>query len=195
MALIGQEILSYRNYEIPQGIEQMPQDELKRKIERIKIKLEDAGLGNGAEIMREYNEVSERDVFLSKELEDLTKSIEALQNLIVELKEKIDIEFKEGVKKINVEFQEFFSLMFGGGTGALSIVTPEKRKGKKKGDDELDEEDVAEGLAAGYRDQCVLAAQKGQRTPGALWRRAVAHFYRDTLRDVSGESTTIPRAR
>ncbi len=145
VALIGQEILSYRNYELPQGIQQIPQEELKRKIERIKIKLEDAGLGNAAEIMREYNEVSERDAFLAKELEDLTKSIEALQNLIIELKEKIDIEFKEGVKKINVEFQEFFSLMFGGGTGALSIVTPEKKKGKKK-DDELDEEDVAEGL-------------------------------------------------
>ena len=58
-----------------------------------------------------------RDEFLVREMEDLTKSIEALTKLIADLKEKIDKEFKEGIKKINVEFQEFFSLMFGGGTG------------------------------------------------------------------------------
>ncbi|MEK7081193.1 MAG: hypothetical protein AAB902_02295, partial [Patescibacteria group bacterium] len=48
--------------------------------------------------------------------------------LIVDLKEKIDIEFKEGVKKINVEFQEFFSLMFGGGHGSLSIIIENKSR-------------------------------------------------------------------
>ncbi len=128
VALIGQEILAYKNFEIQSDTEQNLQEDLKKKIERIKIKLEDAGLGNGAEIMREYNEVTERDNFLAKEMEDLAKSIESLQQLILDLKEKIDIEFKEGVKKINIEFQEFFSLMFGGGTGALSIVTPKLKK-------------------------------------------------------------------
>jgi chromosome segregation protein len=72
--------------------------------------------------------VSERDQFLVKEMEDLEKSMIALQNLIKELKEKIDIEFKEGVKKINVEFQEFFSLMFGGGHASLSIVVESKKR-------------------------------------------------------------------
>ncbi|KKS10851.1 MAG: Chromosome partition protein smc, partial [Parcubacteria group bacterium GW2011_GWB1_41_5] len=33
-----------------------------------------------------------------------------------------------GIKKINVEFQEFFSLMFGGGTGSLAIVVENKKK-------------------------------------------------------------------
>jgi chromosome segregation protein len=124
-ALVGSEILAYKNYE---GASETSQDELKKKIERIKIRLEDAGLGNSAELMKEYNAVSERDQFLAKELEDLEKSIESLEKLIAELKEKIDIEFKEGVKKINVEFQEFFSLMFGGGHGALNIVVENKKK-------------------------------------------------------------------
>ena len=128
LALIGQEILSYKDYKIEEQTDVRIQEEQKRKIERIKIKLEDAGIGNGAEVLREFKEVSERDEFLAKEMEDLTKSIESLKKLIADLKEKIDIEFKEGVKKINVEFQEFFSLMFGGGTGSLSIVVPEKRK-------------------------------------------------------------------
>jgi len=54
----------------------------------IKIKLEDVGLGSGAELLKEFKEVSERDEFLAKEMEDLEKSIESLEKLIVDLKEK-----------------------------------------------------------------------------------------------------------
>ena len=127
-ALIGQEIFSYKNYEVTEDVLGHVQEEQRKKIERIKIKLEDNGLGNGAELMKEFQEVSERDQFLAKEMEDLEKSIESLKKLITDLKEKIDVEFNEGVKKINVEFQEFFSLMFGGGHGSLSIIEIKKRK-------------------------------------------------------------------
>jgi chromosome segregation protein len=144
-ALIGGEILSYKDFPPEAGksdISQISigQEELKKKIERIKIKLEDAGLGNGAELIKEFKEVSERDQFLMKEMEDLEKSIESLQKLIIDLKEKIDVEFKEGIKKINVEFQEFFSLMFGGGHGSLSIIEIKKRK-----TNEVNEEDEEMG--------------------------------------------------
>ncbi len=71
-----------------------------------------------------------------KELEDLTKSVESLKKLIAELKDKIDIEFKEGVKKINTQFQEFFSLMFGGGTGTLSVVVESKKKKRSEGSED-----------------------------------------------------------
>ena len=138
VALIGQEILSYKNYQLAEGSADSSPEEQKKKIERLKIKLEDAGMGSGAEIMKEFREVTERDGFLAKEMEDLTKSIEALQKLIADLKEKIDIEFKEGIKKINVEFQEFFSLMFGGGHGSLNIVAESKKR--KDIPEELEEE-------------------------------------------------------
>jgi chromosome segregation protein len=137
-AFIGGEVLSYRGYEINENSENIPQEDLKKKIDRIKIKLEDAGLGNSAELMKEFKQVSERDEFLAKELEDLEKSIESLSKLIADLKEKIDIEFKEGVKKINVEFEGFFQLMFGGGHGSLSIVV-ESRK-RRNIPDELEDE-------------------------------------------------------
>ena len=150
-ALIGADILSYKNFPPEanrQNISEMliGQEDLKKKIERIKIKLEDAGLGNGAELMKEFKEVSDRDDFLAREMEDLEKSIASLQKLILDLKEKIDIEFKEGVKKINVEFQEFFSLMFGGGHGALSIVENKKRSSSAKAmeDEEIIEEEDEE---------------------------------------------------
>jgi len=141
VALIGEEVLSYKDYKIEGEVDIQVQEEQRKKIERIKIKLEDAGLGGGTEIMKEFEEVSERDQFLAKEMEDLTKSIESLKALIANLKEKIDLEFKEGVKKINVEFQQFFSLMFGGGHGSLAIVQNKKRK---KADPDVDEEEFEE---------------------------------------------------
>lgn len=144
VALIGQEILSFKDYKIEEVVEAHTQEEQKRKIERIKIKLEDAGGGNGAEISKEFKEVSERDQFLAKEMEDLTKSIEALQKLIKDLKEKIDIEFKEGIKKINVEFQQFFALMFGGGTGNLSVVVENKSPRRRSAEEAESMEDYLE---------------------------------------------------
>jgi len=128
VALIGREVLAYQDFEIEEPIDRNMQDEQRRKIERIKIKLEDAGTGNSAEVMKEFGEVTERDNFLAKEIEDLTKSMEALEQLIEDLKEKIDKEFKDGIKKINVEFQEFFALMFGGGTASLSVVVENKKR-------------------------------------------------------------------
>lgn len=144
--LIGGEILSYkspqrRSVEEAENSVEISQEELKKKIERLKIKLEDAGLGNGAELMKEYREVSERDQFLMKEMEDLEKSVASLQKLIIDLKEKIDIEFKEGVKKINVEFQEFFSLMFGGGHGSLSIVEIKSPRRQSADEAEIESEE------------------------------------------------------
>ncbi len=131
VALVGQNILAFRNSVISADtldINEVEQTELKKRIERLKIKLEDAGLSNGAELIKEFEDMSQRDLFLAKELLDLTKSIEFLEKLIADLKEKIDKEFKEGVKKINVEFQEFFTLLFGGGHGALAIVVENKKK-------------------------------------------------------------------
>jgi chromosome segregation protein len=149
VALIGESVLSYKNEKVSENIEVETGEEEKKKIERLKIKLEDAGLGSGTEVMKEFREVSERDQFLAKEMEDLERSIASLEKLINELKEKIDVEFKEGVKKINVEFQEFFVLLFGGGHASLSIITPTKRKSPERqsaeeGEMELDEASIEE---------------------------------------------------
>ena len=142
LVLVGQDILSYKNFEITGVEDQNTHEEQRRKIERIKMKLEDIGAGGEAEVMKEYDEVRERDAFLAKELEDLEKSIESLRVLMVELKEKIDKEFQYGIVKINKEFQEFFALMFGGGTGNLLVVDEVKKK-KSDDEEEVDEEEKA----------------------------------------------------
>jgi chromosome segregation protein len=138
-ALIGREILSYQNFNIEGLFDRFSQEETKRKIERIKIKLEDIGSNGGADIIKEFEEVSTRDSFLAKEMEDLALSMESLKKLMTELKEKIDVEFKNGIIKINKEFQEFFALMFGGGTGHLSVIMENK---KRKDEEEIMDEDI-----------------------------------------------------
>jgi len=139
--LIGREIVSFAETEDHEEVNLPEQEALRKKIERIKIKIEDAGGGSGEDVVREYKETVERDEFLGRELEDLNKSIKDCNILIAELKEKLDNEFKQGVENINTQFQNFFALMFGGG-GAFLSVTMEHKKPKK--DDLLIEQDAPE---------------------------------------------------
>ena len=114
-------------------------ENLHRKLERTKIKLEDAGAGSGSEVIKEYEDTKNRDTFLVKELADLEASITSLRALISELRETIERTFKEGIEKINIQFGEFFKLMFGGGGAFLSIIVEHKRL---KEEDEAGDEDL-----------------------------------------------------
>jgi len=143
LAIIGREIMTFAQTHAEGEINRSAQDEMHRKIERIKIKIEDAGSGNGSEVMKEYEETVERDEFLGKEIDDLNKSIKDCHTLIAELKEKLDSEFKGGVEKINKQFQEFFALMFGGG-GAFLSITMEHKKPKKNSDESIEDENEEE---------------------------------------------------
>ncbi len=107
--------------------ERTEQQKRKKEIERMKIRLEEAGSAGGDDIMKEFDDVSQRDAFLEKEITDLTGSAEALEKLISDLDETLAREFADGIKKINAEFVTFFSLMFGGGTASLEIVKEVKR--------------------------------------------------------------------
>lgn len=138
--LIGRQVLDFESAMLtdengqPVSIESVlsetreAQDERRRAIEKIKIRLEDAGAGGGEEVMKEFKEASERDQFLERELADLDKSAESLTTLIKDLEMRLDVEFKEGVKKINAEFQNFFTLMFGGGHASLEVVKEARRR-------------------------------------------------------------------
>ena len=107
---------------------------LHRKLERIKIKLEDIGGASGGEILKEYEETKDRDAFLVRELADIEQSMAALRELIHELRDTIERTFKEGIEKINLQFGEFFKQMFNGGSAFLSVVVEHKRSR----DEELD---------------------------------------------------------
>lgn len=132
VALVGSEILGFKSTESDIQIT----DESKKMIERLKIRLEDAGTGSGADVMKEYQEVSERDEFLARELLDLDKSIVNLRTLIEELKVTLETEFKEGLEKINGRFEEFFKQMFGGGSAYLSSVIQDSKTSSAEEDEE-----------------------------------------------------------
>lgn len=108
--------------------ERSVQHDRRRQLEKQKIRLEEMGSGTSEEMLKEYQDASDRDSFLEREVGDLIASAGSLQTLIKELTEKLDFEFKEGVRRINTQFEEFFKLMFGGGVASLTVVRPEKRK-------------------------------------------------------------------
>ncbi len=142
-ALVGVEALKFEGVELDEGATvRSVQMERKRQLERLKIRLEEMGIAGGDDIKKEFKDTEDRDVFLAQELLDLAKAKEDLAVLIKELTEKLDIEFKEGVKKINDVFGEYFGLMFGGGHASLKVVRQEKRR--KKDDLEGLEEGVEE---------------------------------------------------
>jgi chromosome segregation protein len=119
------------------------QVERRRNIEKVKIRIEEMGGGSSEEVLKEYKDVEERDVFLMKEIEDLEKSAGSLKQLIAELDQKIDIKFKEGILKINAEFQKYFMLLFSGGSASLKVVREQKRK-KSDTDIELNPDAIPE---------------------------------------------------
>jgi len=160
--LVGKQVLEYHNFNSPDldGYEINTRSVLRREIEKIKIRLEDAG-GIGEEVEKEYREISERDAFLEKEISDLRQSSGSLKQLISDLESQLDQNFKNGIESINKHFQELFDSMFSGGSAKLAVVKAEKRKRKsdleliselaESSEEEtgpvlLDEEPVEEGL-------------------------------------------------
>lgn len=154
--LVGREVLAYENLSLSESEQEIAredrkiQEDRKKAVEKLKIRLEDQGVSGSDDVMKEYKETSERDTFLEKELNDLVLSAGSLEELIKNLEEKLSIEFKEGIQKINEEFNKFFNLMFGGGEAWL-VVSLQKKKKRRDTDivlgDEIpeDRETNAEG--------------------------------------------------
>ncbi len=111
------------------------QEERRRKLERMKIRLEEAGAGNSTEILKEHQETVERDAFLTHELADLTASAESLHALIADLTQTLSVRFDEGIAKISTEFDAFFKLMFGSGSASLELVKADEEAGTQAGVD------------------------------------------------------------
>ena len=128
--LLGTHVLQFQNLELDFSEPRTAQEERRRSIEKIKIRLEDSGGAGSTDVLKEFNEANERDAFLEKELLDLDRSATSLTELITDLDVRLSTEFKTGVDKINHQFKEYFALMFGGGEAKLSVTVPVKRKMK-----------------------------------------------------------------
>ncbi|MEX0933749.1 MAG: AAA family ATPase [Candidatus Paceibacterota bacterium] len=145
--LLGLSSLRYEKKTFSESVDKealrISQEEKRRKAERMKVKIEDLVGGGGDELLAEYEEVKERAEYLEKELVDLRKSTGALLELIGELGEKIDKEFKEGVLKINKEFGKLFETMFSGGVAKVALISPPSKRIKR--DTEVEDEFIEGG--------------------------------------------------
>lgn len=135
--LIGASIFNYKNTTLT-TFDPHTQDEHRKKIERLKLRIEDIGVVNVDEVTKEYESVSGRDEFLAKEINDLEASKEKLEHVMLELRNTLATQFETGLKTININFEKFFKTMFGGGEAKLVLVEKEKRQRKS------DEEDVSD---------------------------------------------------
>lgn len=153
VALLGHSMADIQNFTIaeagkPLSDEQIvtevrsAQEDRKRQIERAKIRLEEAGLGTGEEVLKEYEETASRDEFLKKEVADLHAAAASLQTLIADLETELKKRFTEGMTKITERFNEYFQIMFGGGEASLEVVQIEARGTKTEGEEEAGAESV-----------------------------------------------------
>ncbi len=127
VTLVDQEVREFVNNNTTVAEPRALQEARRKEIERLKIKLEDMGVEN-TDVLKEYEQVSEREKFLGQELSDLEASAASLLKIMAELEEELETSFKHGLEKINVEFAKLFDLMFGGGQASLKLVFPEKLK-------------------------------------------------------------------
>jgi chromosome segregation protein len=133
------------------------QEERRRQVEKLKIRLEDMGI-EGTDVMEEYKTATERETFLTTELEDLIKAEESLRQVIADLKSKLDNDFKHGIHKINKEFQRFFELMFGGGNASLDVQADERKRRK--------DTDITLEMLEGKFDEAASAEAPGELKEG-----------------------------
>ena len=146
--LIGIAIHGWDKDSIPEGAlseDRSVQEKRRRDIERLKIKIEESGIGNGDSIIKEFKATKERDEFLAREMIDLEKSATSLKVIIVDLEHTIDGKFTEGLQHINTALHGFFTKLFGGGEANLTVETPRKRIARATLDNE-DSEDFDDSL-------------------------------------------------
>jgi chromosome segregation protein len=101
------------------GVPSVP--ELLVEIEELRERLERMGDVNLAAIS-EYEELTSRFQFMSRQKEDLEKSIGDLQQTITKLNRVCRFRFKESFEEINEKFQAVFPRLFRGGKARLVLT-------------------------------------------------------------------------
>ncbi|MBQ6450460.1 MAG: AAA family ATPase [Solobacterium sp.] len=93
--------------------------------EVLQLREEIARLGNiNMNAPEEYNEVNERYEFLKKQIDELTESRDKILAAIDEMDRVMTKQFKEMFDKINIEFDNIFRSLYGGGSGKLVLEDP-----------------------------------------------------------------------
>ena len=90
-----------------------------------KLKGEIKSLGNvNVGAIEEYKEVKTRYDELSVQTQDLRTSKEDLMKIIYDLEEQMRIDFTNTMNQININFDEVFRQLFGGGSAEIKLLDP-----------------------------------------------------------------------
>ena len=71
--------------------------------------------------IKEYEQVSERYMFLSRQREDITGAMEQLSVIVNDMEKTIRTRFKENFDQVVVNFEDIFRRLFGGGHAELRL--------------------------------------------------------------------------
>ena len=100
---------------------EIDEDIARRSVSELKNRLKKIGVVNLAAI-DEFERVSTRYDFLTKQSKDLESAIETLLQIIDELDEVMKNDFVKTFKEIEVEFNNVFKDLFGGGSAKLQLT-------------------------------------------------------------------------
>ena len=98
-------------------------EEAREKVSTYKANIKRIGMVS-LESIEEYDKVSERYNFLDGQRNDLLNAKETLLEIINEMDDVMKQEFSETFKKIQVEFENVFRELFGGGRASLKLTEP-----------------------------------------------------------------------
>jgi len=90
-------------------------------IEELKRKIEKLGPVNMMAI-EQYDELDERHGFLTTQRKDLIDSIASTGEAIRKIDETTRLRFREAFDAVNLNFQEMFATLFGGGRAGLTLI-------------------------------------------------------------------------
>ncbi|MBU1062005.1 MAG: chromosome segregation protein SMC, partial [Candidatus Omnitrophica bacterium] len=96
-------------------------EELKKELEEKRAKLDSMGPVNLVAI-EEHTELQERYAFLTNQQDDLLKAKDALLKVIAKINKTTKELFIETFRNIQVEFKNFFKILFGGGDGEIVLL-------------------------------------------------------------------------
>jgi chromosome segregation protein len=95
------------------------------KINSLKKQIDQIG-GIDPEIEKEYNETKERFDYLENQTHDLNEAVGSLEKIIKELDAIIKERFDKEFKNISIKFEEYFKILFNGGSAKIVKVLTEE---------------------------------------------------------------------
>ncbi|MDP6652535.1 MAG: chromosome segregation protein SMC, partial [Gammaproteobacteria bacterium] len=139
---------------LPEGLEEQ---ECEQSLEKLGNRIQRLGPINLAAI-DEYQQQSQRKVYLDKQNEDLEKALNTLQNAIRKIDKETRTRFKETFDKINDGLQNLFPRVFGGGHAYLDMT----------GDDLLDTGVAIMARPPGKRNSTIHLLSGGEKAMTAI---------------------------